>query len=599
MNRAVGLAIAKSVTPGPVVAGGQITYTIVATNTGPSQAGNVTISDTLPAGVTLVTSSTLNGLTCSGTAVIRCSVPTLNVNSPVTLLITGTVAANTPDGVSITNTAAVTATEQTTAVPATASVDVDRQVTLEIDKSVTPGPVVAGGQITYTIVATNTGLSQASNVTISDTLPLSVTGVTSSTLGGLTCSGTAVIRCSVPTLNVNSPVTLLMTGTVAANTPDGVSITNTAAVTATEQTTPATDTASKTITTSADVTVSIAEEPAVGTLKVGDTLTYTVDITNNGLSVAKTVLVSVTLPISVAYVGVVPPASGFTGPAASGGKWIWSAASFAVGNTQLVFTGTITGTGVISTSVVIGSDTSDPVANNSASTPERTVPNQPPELNLQATETTGYITTTTGNLLIAPSALITDVDTPVFAGGILTVTIETGGDAADTLVISPTAPIAMSDGISVTHGGIEIGTYVAGAGVTAQLTVTFNSNATLARVVDLVHTIAFSNVVSPGIVDRLLHFTLSDGAGGVSAIQSITVVADQLGNGRSVLLPDGWPLPSAPEDETGAPLRLYLPLIGGYFSSQGAASDPPDPDTGLAPDGTLPESIYLPALQGD
>lgn len=45
------LAITKSDTPDPVTAGEQVTYTIGVTNQGPDGATNVTVVDTLPAGV--------------------------------------------------------------------------------------------------------------------------------------------------------------------------------------------------------------------------------------------------------------------------------------------------------------------------------------------------------------------------------------------------------------------------------------------------------------------------------------------------------------------------------------------------------------------
>ena len=46
------LAIVKSASPNPVIAGNALTYALNATNNGPSNATGVTITDTLPAGVT-------------------------------------------------------------------------------------------------------------------------------------------------------------------------------------------------------------------------------------------------------------------------------------------------------------------------------------------------------------------------------------------------------------------------------------------------------------------------------------------------------------------------------------------------------------------
>ncbi len=51
------LSITMSGTPNPVYAGSNLTYTIDATNSGPSTDPSVVITDTLPANVTFVSSS--------------------------------------------------------------------------------------------------------------------------------------------------------------------------------------------------------------------------------------------------------------------------------------------------------------------------------------------------------------------------------------------------------------------------------------------------------------------------------------------------------------------------------------------------------------
>ena len=55
------LAVVKSAAPNPVVAGSQLTYTFTTTNNGPSGDTGVTLSDTLPAGVQYVSSSSSQG----------------------------------------------------------------------------------------------------------------------------------------------------------------------------------------------------------------------------------------------------------------------------------------------------------------------------------------------------------------------------------------------------------------------------------------------------------------------------------------------------------------------------------------------------------
>ncbi|HSE63448.1 MAG TPA: IPT/TIG domain-containing protein [Thermoanaerobaculia bacterium] len=95
------LAITISDSPDPVTSGGQLTYTIEVTNNGPGSAGNVTMTDPLPAGTTFVLCTTGQG-TCSGpsvgtngtvTANIGQLAPTAGGNVTITIVVNVTGAA--------------------------------------------------------------------------------------------------------------------------------------------------------------------------------------------------------------------------------------------------------------------------------------------------------------------------------------------------------------------------------------------------------------------------------------------------------------------------------------------------------------------------
>ena len=51
------LQISKSGNPDPVIAGQSLTYTLVITNQGPADANSLTITDTLPGGVSLASAA--------------------------------------------------------------------------------------------------------------------------------------------------------------------------------------------------------------------------------------------------------------------------------------------------------------------------------------------------------------------------------------------------------------------------------------------------------------------------------------------------------------------------------------------------------------
>ena len=66
------LSLTKTDNPDPAPAGGDLLYTLVVTNSGPNNATNVVVTDTLPGGVTLV-SATPNQGSCSGTGPVTCN----------------------------------------------------------------------------------------------------------------------------------------------------------------------------------------------------------------------------------------------------------------------------------------------------------------------------------------------------------------------------------------------------------------------------------------------------------------------------------------------------------------------------------------------
>jgi uncharacterized repeat protein (TIGR01451 family) len=98
--------------PTTVSAGNQLTYTVAVSNGGPSDAQNVSLTDTLPAGETFVSQSQPSTgphvtLTNAGTA-ISDSISTLPAGAAQTITIVATVNASQSNGSTLTNTVAAT-----------------------------------------------------------------------------------------------------------------------------------------------------------------------------------------------------------------------------------------------------------------------------------------------------------------------------------------------------------------------------------------------------------------------------------------------------------------------------------------------------------
>ncbi len=241
---------------GDISAGDTLTYTITATNTGTANLTDVTVTDDLitPTGGDTPCALVASGGTCTlvGTYVVTAAD------------VTAGSIVNTATAVSD-QTLPVTDTE-TTPLPAPALV-VDKPAPANDDADGS-GDVSAGDTLTYTVTATNTGVSNLTNVVVTDSL-IAVTGGTSPcgiVLPGGTCTliGTYVVTA----------------GDVTAGT-----IVNTATADS-DQTPPVTDvevtpvpSPGLAISKSAPVN---ADGDGSGDVSVGDTLTYTVTAENIG-----------------------------------------------------------------------------------------------------------------------------------------------------------------------------------------------------------------------------------------------------------------------------------------------------------------------------
>ncbi|MCP4506463.1 MAG: DUF11 domain-containing protein, partial [Fuerstiella sp.] len=159
------------------IPGDSVVYTVTVTNTGPSTAPGVILTDVLPAGVTLQ-SATMGGQTgvdSGGTITF----PSVDLASGDSATATITVTVDTLTDGLISNVASV---QDLSAVGEndsannsdTADVTVVAEADLAVSKTVSSSASQVGGTLTYTIDVNNFGPSAASNVVITDTLPAGV-----------------------------------------------------------------------------------------------------------------------------------------------------------------------------------------------------------------------------------------------------------------------------------------------------------------------------------------------------------------------------------------------------------------------------------------
>ena len=298
------LAIAKTATPNPVVDGNPVTFTLTVTNNGPSAAQDVAVSDPVPSPLVVTTTSSSQGSCGPVTNTVTCALGTLAAGATATV----TVTASTPSGGGADGTTNVATVSTTTTDPvagnnsASYELSAAAQANLNISKSVSPATVIAGRQVTWTLTAANPGPSDASDVTIADTVPAGVAIDSITPAGACTVTGQAV-TCTRPTLAQGATFVVTIVGTVSASA-DAGSLSNTATVAAQTPQDPSqsdnTATATNQVDTRADVRLT---KTAPATVVAGNRLTYTLEVTNGGPSDARDVVVDDELPPGTTYVG--------------------------------------------------------------------------------------------------------------------------------------------------------------------------------------------------------------------------------------------------------------------------------------------------------
>ncbi len=303
------LSITKTDGLTSIAAGDNVTYTIVATNAGPSPIVGARVVDTVPGvllGATWTCSATI-GSSCSnaaGSGSINELVDLAAVGQ-VTFSISGTVNPSAAPG-QLSNTATVaTSTGSIDPTPgnnsATDTTAIERRADLAISKDDSTTTAVAGASTTYSIVVSNNGPSNAAGALVSDLVPAGVTA------SNWTCSATAGASCTptgsgaiatVVDLDVGSSVTFtvvadvdpaaagLLTNTASVSPPTGVTDPN-----------PANDSATDVDTVSRVTNLAVTKTDGSPTATPGTSTTYTIVVTNNGPSDASGAAVADVAPI--------------------------------------------------------------------------------------------------------------------------------------------------------------------------------------------------------------------------------------------------------------------------------------------------------------
>jgi uncharacterized repeat protein (TIGR01451 family) len=240
------LAMTQVASAPAVAPGGTITYTETVTNNGPNAAVGAVLYQQTPPDTTFSSVTAATGWTCGTAPAVGATGQVIctdgsNLNSGTTtsnFTYVVTVNAGTGAGTTITNFADVTS--QTTdpvasnnSTSTSVLVEVTGDSDLAVSMTASPTPVFISSSIIYTIQVTNLGLASAGGVTLTDTLPATLTSASAVTSAG-TCGAPTggVITCSLGTVAypLATPITITVTGTSSAT---AATMTNVAAVSTT------------------------------------------------------------------------------------------------------------------------------------------------------------------------------------------------------------------------------------------------------------------------------------------------------------------------------------------------------------------------------
>jgi uncharacterized repeat protein (TIGR01451 family) len=289
-----GLTISKTDLTDPVVAGTTLGYTIEVVNGGPDDAATLEVTDPLPTGTTFVSLTASAGWSCTTPAVgatgtVTCTNALLANGGSATFNLVVAIDAAVASGTVLSNTATVTTTtsDDTSDNSATATTTVGVTADYSLTLTDAPDPVAAGGVLTYTAEAVNTGPSVLPNAQVTLSLPAGVTFESLVSPAGWVCPGLPAMGQPVSTVTCTNAAfigsaSFTLSVRVGAATPGGTVLTASGALTGGIPDSTGGDTTPSTTTTVSSAASLSATKTATGPFTPGATITYTIVVTNGG-----------------------------------------------------------------------------------------------------------------------------------------------------------------------------------------------------------------------------------------------------------------------------------------------------------------------------
>lgn len=342
------IAIIKQVDISTPDVNGNVIFSIVVTNNGPSNASGVTVTDLLPSGYTYV-----SNVVSTGTYNEVTGIWTIGLMANQTMQTMEITATVNPSG-NFVNTASVTANENDPVLTnnnSSASTNPWPLADVGVTKVVNNTTPNVGTDVIFTIVATNHGPSNATGTHVSDLLPSGYTYVSHTVTTGTynNISGNWTIG------NLNNGVSQTLTITATVNTTGNY--TNTAIIDANENDTNTTNTQASAYTTPVKLSdLSVTKTVDNINPYVGNNVIFTIVASNNGISNATGVRVDDALPSGFNYISHTVTTGTY-----NVNTGVWNIGNMAVGQTHvLTVTAQIDTNGNYTNIAEISGDQTDP-----------------------------------------------------------------------------------------------------------------------------------------------------------------------------------------------------------------------------------------------